>query len=273
MGEFNQNAYNSMVVQAIDIDRISPNPNQPRTVFDEAALKELAESIKEHGVLQPITVRRLNMAEYELIAGERRLRASQLAGFKKIPAIIARVDDEQSTTLALIENIQREDLNCFEEAAAYKNLMDVYSIKQEELAQAVGKSQSAVANKMRLLKLSGDAQEKIIRNGLSERHARALLQVEDEDERAELLERAIKENLTVAKLEGLVNEAKKAKNKPEKRQALKHYVKDIRLFTNTVTQAANIMRKSGVPVELTENRADDYFEMIVRVPYQNDEKE
>lgn len=274
MGDFNQNTYNAMVVQSIDIDRILPNPNQPRSVFDEDSLKELAESIKENGVLQPITVRRLNMTEYELIAGERRWRASQLAGFKKIPAIIARVNDEQSSKLALIENIQREDLNCFEEAAAYKNLMDVFSIKQEELARAVGKSQPAVANKMRLLKLSEDAREIIIRNGLSERHARALLQIDDEELRDEILEKTVKENLTVAKLEELVAAGKaKKEKKPEKHQVFKHYVKDIRLFTNTVTQAAEIMRKSGVPVELTENKAEDYYEMIVRVPYQKSEKE
>ncbi len=264
MSEQIENQYKQMTVQSIDIGRIKPNPNQPRTVFDEEALADLARSIQEHGVLQPITVRRLGMLDYELVAGERRLRASQLAGFSKIPAIVLRIDEEESTALALIENIQREDLNYFEEARAYQRLMDDYGLRQEQLAEMVGKSQPAVANKLRLLRLPEEQQQRLTEAGLSERHARALLQCKDDAKRAELLEKAASGSLTVAKLEQLV--AEEAAPEKKKKQ-LRFLIKDIRIFVNSVREAADLMRQAGFPVEIDEKREEEYYEMTVRVPY------
>ncbi len=267
MEGFNPSKYNILTVKTVELSRIRPNPNQPRSVFGDEGLEELAASIREHGVLQPITVRRIGVNEYELIAGERRLRASALAGFDKIPAIVTRATEEESSVLALIENIQRENLNYFEEARAYERLMKEYGQSQEELAQMVGKSQPAVANKLRLLRFPGEFQEKLLEAGLSERHARAFLKCKDEEEREKILDAVIAGGLSVARTEELIEKAQRPKDKPSPGPTVRHHIRDIRLFTNTVNQAAELMRKSGVPVELTENKTEDYYEMVIRVPY------
>ncbi len=262
---FNQSKYGTLSVRSVDISRIRPNPNQPRTVFEDEALAELAASIKEHGVLQPITVRKIALNEYELIAGERRLRASVLAGFDKIPAIVTHVSDEESSILALIENVQREDLNFFEEARAYRRLMDEYGQSQDNVAQMMGKSQPAIANKLRLLNLSDGMQHKILESGLSERHARALLRCESDAEREKVLQKVIDGGLSVAKTEELIDAS--GKKKPASRQTIKQYIRDIRIFTNTVHQAVNIMKKAGISAEISETNDDNYYEMVIRVPY------
>lgn len=271
MEAFNEEKYEKLTVETIEIDKIRPNPYQPRISFDSLALKELAASIAEHGVLQPITVRRL-AGGYELIAGERRLRASQLAGFSTIPAIVVEANDEKSSVLALIENIQRQDLNYFEEAQGYQNLAEDYHLRQEEIAQMMGKSQSAVANKLRLLKLPAPIQKALIENDLTERHARALLKLPTDRAREDLLKRIIKDSLTVKKTEELVENLLAGEKKPadpqeeEKKQRIKRYIKDIRLFTNTVQKAAQYMKDAGVPVEINEEKTGEYYEMTIRVP-------
>ena len=167
-------------VMEIPIDSIVPNPYQPRRVFSQSALEELSESIKVYGILQPITVRNKGNEEYELVAGERRLRASKLAGLATIPAIINNMSDESSAVLALLENLQREDLNFIEEAMGYENLIKEHSFTQQQLAGKLGKNQSTIANKLRILRLPTDIKIKLVENGLTERHARALLKLPEE---------------------------------------------------------------------------------------------
>jgi len=185
------------------LDDIIPNRFQPREVFDERALKELALSIREHGVIQPIIVRKIG-TKYEIIAGERRYKASTLAGLTKIPAIIRNLDDKESSKVALIENLQRKDLTPIEEARTYQKILDIDNITQEELAKSMGKSQSAVSNKLRLLTLSNKIQDALLNEKISERHARSLLNVPDEKEREKLTDLIIEKRLSVKDLENII---------------------------------------------------------------------
>ena len=185
------------------LDDIIPNRFQPREVFDESALKELALSIREHGVIQPIIVRKIG-TKYEIIAGERRYKASTMAGLTKIPAIIRNLDDKESSKVALIENLQRKDLTPIEEARTYQKILDIDNITQEELAKSMGKSQSAVSNKLRLLTLSNKIQEALLNEKISERHARSLLNVSDEKERERLTDEIIEKRLSVKDLENII---------------------------------------------------------------------
>lgn len=185
------------------LDDIIPNRFQPREVFDERALKELALSIREHGVIQPIIVRKIG-TKYEIIAGERRYKASTMAGLTKIPAIIRNLDDKESSKVALIENLQRKDLTPIEEARTYQKILDIDNITQEELAKSMGKSQSAVSNKLRLLTLSNKIQEALLNEKISERHARSLLNVSDEKERERLTDEIIEKRLSVKDLENII---------------------------------------------------------------------
>ena len=187
------------VVQ-IYLDDIIPNRFQPREVFDEKALKELAVSIKEHGVIQPIIVRNVN-GKYEIIAGERRYKASALAGLTKIPAIVRDLDDKESSKVALLENLQRKNLNPIEEARTYQKILEIDQMTQEELAKTMGKSQSAVANKIRLLSLSEDVQQALLKEEISERHARALINIPDAKKQKEMLKKVIAEKMSVRVLE------------------------------------------------------------------------
>lgn len=182
------------------LDDIIPNRFQPREMFDERALKELAVSIKEHGVIQPIIVRSVK-GKYEIIAGERRYKASAMAGLTKIPAIIRNLDDKESSKVALLENLQRRDLNPIEEARTYQKILELDQMTQEELAKTMGKSQSAVANKIRLLGLSDEVQEALLKEQISERHARALLNIPDIKKQKEMLKKVINERMTVRQLE------------------------------------------------------------------------
>ncbi len=182
------------------LDDIIPNRFQPREVFDERALKELAVSIKEHGVIQPIIVRNVN-GKYEIIAGERRYKASAMAGLTKIPAIIRNLDDKESSKVALLENLQRKNLNPIEEARTYQKILELDQMTQEELAKTMGKSQSAVANKIRLLGLSDEVQEALLKEQISERHARTLLNIPEQKKQKEMLKKVINERMTVRQLE------------------------------------------------------------------------
>ena len=249
----------------LPVDKIAPNPYQPRKIFAREQLFELAESIKKYGVMQPVSVRCINGAVYELVAGERRLRASKLAGLATIPAVVVSITDRDSASLALIENLQRENLNYLEEAEGYINLISDYSFTQEQLAAQIGKSQSAIANKLRILRLSPRIHKILLENGLSERHARALLKLDDEDKQLQTLEIVVNKELNVKKTEELVEaiiardieiERKTKKKQPQ----AKPYVKDIRLFTNTIKQAVEIMNDAGVStIYDIEDRADGCF--------------
>ena len=185
-------------VQYIPLARLRPNPQQPRRRFDEAALRELADSIRAYGILQPLTVRRVEDG-YQLIAGERRMRAAAMAGLREVPCLVAQVDEQDAGMLALIENLQRRDLDCFEEAAAIARLISRYGLSQEQAAEKLGKSQSAVANKLRLLRLSEPVRQALRQSGLTERHARALLRLPDEEARLSALAEIVRRQMNVAR--------------------------------------------------------------------------
>lgn len=200
----NQNSSDNKEVLKLNIDKVKPNPNQPRQFFDEEKLLELASSIKEHGVVQPIIVRPLKQGEYEIVAGERRWRASQRAGLNEIPAIISEFSDAQISEIALIENIQREDLNPIEEAQAYKRLMEEFGLTQEQLSQKVGKSRSFIANTVRLLNLHPKVQAYLAQGTLSQGHSRPLLSLATAEKQLEVAERIIQANLSVRQAEELI---------------------------------------------------------------------
>ncbi len=248
----------------IPVDKIMPNPYQPRRFFDSSGLTELAKSILEHGVIQPISVRRLNDYSYELVSGERRLRASILAGFDYIPAIIVNINDEESAVIALIENIQRQNLNYLEEAEGFLNLMHDYSITQEELAVKLGKSQSTIANKIRILKLPKIIQKKLVENELTERHARALLRLENLEQQLEAVHKIVEDGLTVKRTEALVEQMLKP---PKQVQKMKRCLSDIRIFTNTIRQAVDSMNNSGMSTEYLVEELDSGCEIIIRIEY------
>lgn len=254
----------------INIDNVRPNPYQPRKQFNKAALEELCESIKQYGVIQPINVRKITTNNFELVAGERRLRAATMAGLKEIPAIIVNVDDNDSAVMALIENLQREDLNYMEEAEGYNNLISDHGFTQEELAQKIGKSQSTIANKIRLLKLSPIVKKILADNNLTERHARALLKLHDEQLQLKVLKHVCEKGYNVKKTEELVDRAiekftREAKEKTPERKFTRS-IKDIRIFVNTIRQAIDLMKKSGVNAKAAQIDRGEYVEFIVRVP-------
>ncbi|SQB57269.1 parB family protein [Clostridium sporogenes] len=181
-------------INYISTDKIIPNLYQPRKYFNEESIEELAQSIKVYGIIQPLSVRKIKDGEYELVAGERRLRAAKKLGLNEVPAVIIDVTDKDSAAIALLENLQREDLNCFEEAEAYHNLIQEHFYTQDKLSEIIGKKQSTIANKMRLLKLSKEVREKILENNLTERHGRALLKIMDEDKQLKILSIVIEKN-------------------------------------------------------------------------------
>jgi len=254
----------------IKIDCIRPNPYQPRKQFNKAALEELCESIKQYGVIQPINVRRITNNSYELVAGERRLRAATMAGLKEIPSIVINVDDNDSAVMALIENLQREDLTYLEEAEGYNHLISEHGFTQEELAQKIGKSQSTIANKIRLLKLSPLVKKILLDNNLTERHARALLKLHDEQLQLKVLRLVCDRGLNVKKTEELVERAiEKFTKQGSGKAADKKFtraIKDIRIFINTIKQAIDMMKKSGLKVKAAQIDRGEYLEFIIRIP-------
>ena len=249
----------------IPIERIYPNPAQPREVFDEDQLRDLSKSILENGILQPVTVRKNEKGQYEIVAGERRVRAAKMAGLKTLPCIITDCSPDQSAVLALIENIQRCDLNYFEEAAAIKALTEVTGMTQEETARCLGKSQSAVANKLRLLRLSEEERVKIRAGGLTERHARALLKLDDPAVRRKVIDEILKKQLNVGQTDKLVELYLKQKE-PSQLKKRKFILKDIRIFLNTIGKAVDTVRFSGLDAQFTKKETDQYIECVVRIP-------
>lgn len=243
---------------------IVPNPGQPRARFSRESLEELADSIREHGILQPLSVRRLPGGQYELISGERRLRAAGIAGLTHVPCILVKAGDLESSLLALVENLQRRDLDFVEEASALQKLIFTYHLSQEEAARRVGKSQSAVANKLRLLKLDKHLLDKLLSAGLTERHGRALLRLPP-DLRGEALDRIVAEQLTVAKTEAYIDQLM-APPKPPKRKKPLIYIKDIRLFLNTLNRSLGMMNQAGVGASCGKEETEDEIVLTITIP-------
>ncbi len=247
--------------------QIRPNRTQPRKTFDEDELRMLAQSISTSGILQPLTVRRISSTEYELVAGERRLRAATLAGLTKVPCVLIRCTDKESAVFALLENLQRADLNMFEEARGIERLIRKYDITQEEAALRLGKKQSTVANKLRLLRLSFEEQDWILGAGLSERHARALLRIENSEVRREVLSRIISESLSAKETEEeVVKLLYKATATDTPHRETRYVIKDVRIFVNTITKAVDTMRHSGINAESEKRETDDFIEYRVKIP-------
>lgn len=255
-------------ISEIPIIKIRPNKSQPRHVFNEDELAALSRSISENGVLQPITVRRISATEYELIAGERRLRASVLAGLKKIPCIVIKCSDKESAVFALLENLQRSDLGFFEEARGISKLIRRFGLTQEEAARKLGKSQSTIANKLRLLKLTYEEQEWILNAGLTERHARALLRIDDKDVRREALSKIISDKLNTQQTDSLVSIMLKTLEEPVIRQKgiSKVVIKDVRIFVNTINKAIDTMRLAGIDAQSNKTDNESFIEYTIRIP-------
>lgn len=251
-------------VVLLDVDDILPNPAQPRQSFQEEDLAGLAASIRENGVLQPITIRKNPGREYELVSGERRLRAAKEAGLRQIPAVVIDTTARQSAIYAILENIQRQDLSVFEEARALRCLITEWGVTQEEAAQKLGKAQSTIANKLRLLALTDAEQQLIVKSGLTERHARALLKVPTPEKRMEILKYAIRSHLNVSQLEAYIARSEKAPPPPPKRRVL--VVKDVRVFLNTINKAIDTMKSAGIPAEATRREENGCIEYLVKIP-------
>lgn len=249
------------VYKQIDIEKIKANENQPRTIFDDEKISELATSIKENGLIQPLIVRKYNR-NYQIIAGERRYRACKLAGLKTVPCIIKDIDDKQMDTYAIIENIQREDLTPIEEANAYKTLIDTYGMSQTELANKVGKKQSTIANKLRLLKLSDEVKDALKSKQITERHARAMLSLQPEKQE-EVLHEVIDKSLNVKQTETLINKPPKIKKK--NKGTVKAVSRNFKIAINTINQATDLILKSGVEVTSETEENDDEYVIILRV--------
>lgn len=248
-------------------EQLRPNPSQPRKIFDSDGLQELAASIQNYGILQPLTVRRRN-GEYELVAGERRLRAAKLAGLTEVPCILLTVDEQQSSMVALVENLQRRDLDYIEEAEGLARLMRQYGLNQEQAAAKVGKSQSAVANKLRLLRHSPAVLAALRENGLSERHARALLRLPTEQERMAALTVIVKQQMNVAKTEEYIEALLAKKKQPEepKKGIRKLIVRDVRLFLNSVNHSLDLIRGAGIRAEASQEETDSEIVLTIRLP-------
>lgn len=244
-------------------EQIVPNPNQPRKRFDYDELEGLAQSIRQNGILQPITVRQTDDGKLELVSGERRLRAARLVGLTKIPSIVTEVDNKKSAVFSLIENLQRQDLDFFEEAEAIDRLISDYGMSRDELSRKLGKAQSTLSNKLRLLKLPEEMRYQLSRAGLTERHARALLQLEDDARRERALGIMIDRRLTVAESERLIEQmlSKEGKTRNNLRG-----IRDVRVFINTLNHAVDTIRRAGVDADAAKSETPEYIEYVVRIP-------
>lgn len=251
----------------LDINRIYPNPYQPRKAFEQNGLNELCNSIEKYGVLEPILVRTLKDSLYEVISGERRLKACKKLGIKKIPAIIVNIPSNETASMVLVENMQRESLNFIEEAEGFQTLMVDFGYTQEDIAKCVGKKQSTISNKLRLLKLKKEIKEIIIENNLSERQARALLKLEDEKTQKEVIGKILKFDLNTQKTEQLVDNTikKMAGESLKKDKNIKGYIGDIRIFTNTIKNAVDLMKNSGIDTDYSLIKKDGNYEINIKV--------
>lgn len=247
----------------LPLDAVRPNPNQPRRIFDQDGLDELALSIQSYGILQPISVRVARNGTYELIAGERRLRASRIAGLTSVPAILVETSDEDSAVLAILENLQRRDLHFFEEAEGFRNLMQDHGFTQDELALRVGKKQSTVANKLRLLKLSLPVQRMLLEHELTERHARALLRLASEVHQLGVLAKVISQGLNVQKTEDLIQQLINPPQPKVRMLPNKLLLRDIRIFTNSVKSDLEVMSLSGLDSAMEVRETDTGYSINI----------
>ncbi|GEN53128.1 nucleoid occlusion protein [Halobacillus faecis] len=260
-----EEGYNPDEVVQVPVERVQPNRYQPRAIFNNEKISELAQTIHTHGMIQPIVLRRLNEEEYELIAGERRWRAVQSLGWETVPAIIREMNDSQTASVALIENLQREELTVIEEAVAYAKLLELHQITQEALAQRLGKSQSTIANKLRLLKLPESVQQAVMDKKITERHARALIALKDEEQQEKILAEIIEKQLNVKQTEeriAKINDPAPKKKKPK----MKGVNKDMRIAMNTIRQSLTMVTDTGIDLETDEEDHDDYYQITIKIP-------
>lgn len=253
-------------VVLLPIEQIDASPFQSRTAFDERELAKLAVSILHNGLLQPVSVRPAANGRYELIAGERRLRACRLAHMTAIPALVFHFADEKTAALSLLENLQREALNPFEQARALRGLLDLWNCTQEEAARRLGMAQPTLANKLRLLALTPEQQALCIDHGLTERHARAVLRLPDTQLRTDALHEAAARGLNVQQMDALVAQMLLPKQAPRARPRCKVLVRDVRLFVNSIDHAIRVMTGSGIPATTEKREQGDYIEYVVRIP-------
>ena len=244
--------------------KIKPNPYQPRKVFDEEKIEQLATSIAQYGLLQPITVLPMEDGNYQLVAGERRLLACRRLKMQEVPAILTSMDEERSSALALVENIQRCDLNYFEEAMAIQKLMKMVGYTQQAVAKKLGKNQSTVANKLRLLRLSPDCTRLLCAHDLSERHARALLRLAAEEDRLHALQTIIRRGCNVAQSEALIEEMLKRKQTSPRLPT--YVVKDVRIFLNTIRHSLGLMQRAGVEADMQREDTEENILLTIRIP-------
>ena len=251
------------VIYSVETRKISANPNQPRKVFADDAIIKLADSIRQYGMIQPITVRKIG-DEFELISGERRLRAAKELGMDYVPCIIMDINEEKSAEISIIENLIREDLNIFEQAQAIETLIDTYNLTQEEIARRLSNSQSFIANKLRLLRLSASEKEKILKNNLTERHARALLRIYDTELREKILNQIIEEGLNVGKTEELIEKTviKSESYLPRR----KFEYKNIHSFYSAIDRAVEGVKNSGVNIKSRRIENDEFVELTILIP-------
>ncbi|QYR21711.1 nucleoid occlusion protein [Paenibacillus sp. sptzw28] len=250
-------------VKQLPLDEVDTSPYQPRTVFDDDRIDELSQTIKTHGVIQPIVVRIRN-GRYEIIAGERRFRAVKKLGLETIPAVVREFNDSQAASIALIENLQREGLTAIEEALAYQKLIDLHNLTQESLAQRLGKSQSTIANKIRLLGLGEAVKNALMERKITERHARALLALESDELQSKVLEDVLSKELNVKQTEARVAFYKEV-SKVSKSKRIS-FTKDVRLALNTIRQSIDMVSGSGLQIKTNEKDHEDYYEIVIKIP-------
>ena len=255
-------------VEEIAVNQIIPNRFQPRQIFAQEKIDELADTIKDHGLLQPIILREYEPRKYEIIAGERRFRAIQTLKWEKVPAIVRTMSDTEAASMAVIENLQREELTSIEEAEAYQRLLDLNHLTQAQLAEELGKSQSFIANKLRLLKLSRPVQQAILNRKISERHGRALVRL-DNEQQAKVLKDVLNNHLSVKETEKKVNRIVISRMKPKKRPQIKGVAKDVRLAVNTIKQSVKMVRETGIDVQVEEETTDDVQKIVIEIPLKN----
>jgi ParB family chromosome partitioning protein len=254
---------NQEEVKQLPVRDIVPSPYQPRSVFDNDRIDELCQTIKTHGIIQPIVVRVRN-GKFEIIAGERRWRAVTKLGMDYIPAIVRDMNDSQAASVALIENLQREGLTVLEEAIAYQKLIDLHQLTQESLAQRLGKAQSTIANKIRLLNLGEMVKKALLERKITERHARALLSLPNEERQNKLLSEIIEKELNVKQTETRVAFYMEVSKPPKTKRF--SFTKDIRLALNTIRQSVDMVTGSGIPIKASEKDCEDHYEIIIRIP-------
>lgn len=247
--------------KVVAIEEIQPNPYQPRLEFNDEALMDLAQSIRENGLIQPITVRESENG-YQIMAGERRYRAMRLNGLVEVPVIVMDADELQMAEMALVENIQRENLSAIEEAKSYIDIMKYANLNQSQLALKIGKSQSSIANKIRLLNLDENIQNAVNAKLISERHARALLGTEPQKQQ-DYLDKIIKKGMSVSQTEKMIKQDKET-NEPKKKSMLKGVTRNMKIALNTIHQAVKMVEKAGVEFQMKEEESEDYVTVTIR---------